>query len=35
MRLPVLVESVKAHGFEGLVAKRRNSPYGRLLPLRG
>lgn len=25
--LPVLVESVKAHGFEGLVAKRRNSPY--------
>jgi len=33
--LPVLIESVKAHGFEGLVAKRRNSPYGRLLPLRG
>ena len=25
--LPVLVESVKAHGFEGLVAKRRNSAY--------
>ena len=25
--LPVLIESVKAHGFEGLVAKRRNSPY--------
>ena len=25
--LPVLVQSVKAHGFEGLVAKRRNSPY--------
>jgi bifunctional non-homologous end joining protein LigD len=25
--LPVLIQSVKAHGFEGLVAKRRNSPY--------
>jgi ATP-dependent DNA ligase len=25
--LPVLVQSVKAHGFEGLVAKRRNSGY--------
>src|SRR3954468_2448480 len=25
--LPVLIDSVKAHGFEGLVAKRRNSPY--------
>lgn len=25
--LPVLIESVRAHGFEGLVAKRRNSPY--------
>ena len=25
--LPVLVESVKAHGFEGLVAKRAGSPY--------
>jgi len=25
--LPVLVESVKVHGFEGLVAKRRNSVY--------
>jgi bifunctional non-homologous end joining protein LigD len=25
--LPVLIESVKVHGFEGLVAKRRNSPY--------
>jgi len=25
--LPVLVQSVKAHGFEGLVAKRRNSVY--------
>src|SRR5918911_776400 len=25
--LPVLIESVKAHGFEGLVAKRRNSAY--------
>jgi bifunctional non-homologous end joining protein LigD len=25
--LPVLVRSVKAHGFEGLVAKRRSSPY--------
>src|SRR5690349_12341415 len=25
--LPVLIESVKAHGFEGLVAKRRSSPY--------
>jgi bifunctional non-homologous end joining protein LigD len=25
--LPVLVQSVKAHGFEGLVAKRRNSMY--------
>jgi ATP-dependent DNA ligase len=25
--LPVLIHSVKAHGFEGLVAKRRNSVY--------
>jgi bifunctional non-homologous end joining protein LigD len=25
--LPVLIQSVKAHGFEGLVAKRRNSAY--------
>jgi bifunctional non-homologous end joining protein LigD len=25
--LPVLIRSVKAHGFEGLVAKRRNSVY--------
>src|SRR3954468_3494049 len=25
--LPVLIQSVKAHGFEGLVAKRRSSPY--------
>ena len=25
--LPVLIESVKAHGFEGLVAKRCDSPY--------
>jgi len=25
--LPVLIPSVRAHGFEGLVAKRRNSPY--------
>jgi ATP-dependent DNA ligase len=25
--LPVLIQSVKAHGFEGLVAKGRNSPY--------
>jgi DNA ligase D-like protein (predicted ligase) len=25
--LPVLIESVKAHGFEGLVAKRRDSTY--------
>jgi DNA ligase D-like protein (predicted ligase) len=25
--LPVLIESVKVHGFEGLVAKRRNSAY--------
>ncbi len=25
--LPVLIQSVKAHGFEGLVAKRRNSVY--------
>jgi len=25
--LPVLIESVKAHGFEGLVAKRRSSVY--------
>jgi bifunctional non-homologous end joining protein LigD len=25
--LTVLIQSVKAHGFEGLVAKRRNSPY--------
>ena len=25
--VPVLVDSVKAHGFEGLVAKRRNSVY--------
>jgi bifunctional non-homologous end joining protein LigD len=25
--LPVLIQSVKTHGFEGLVAKRRNSPY--------
>ena len=25
--LPVLIQSVKAHGFEGLVAKRRNSRY--------
>ena len=25
--LPVLIESVKVHGFEGLVAKRCNSPY--------
>ena len=25
--LPVLIQSVKAHGFEGLVAKRWNSPY--------
>jgi DNA ligase D-like protein (predicted ligase) len=25
--LPVLIESVKTHGFEGLVAKRRDSPY--------
>src|SRR5262245_42212159 len=25
--LPVLIHSVKAHGFEGLVAKRRNSSY--------
>ncbi|HWK31849.1 MAG TPA: non-homologous end-joining DNA ligase, partial [Terriglobales bacterium] len=25
--LPVLIQSVKAHGFEGLVAKRGNSPY--------
>ena len=25
--LPTLIESVKAHGFEGLVAKRRNSLY--------
>ena len=25
--LPVLIQSVKAHGFEGLVAKRRNSFY--------
>jgi DNA ligase D-like protein (predicted ligase) len=25
--LPVLIESVKAHGFEGLVAKRRDSVY--------
>jgi len=25
--LPVLIQSVKVHGFEGLVAKRRNSPY--------
>src|SRR3954468_5970293 len=25
--LPVLIGSVKVHGFEGLVAKRRNSPY--------
>src|SRR5262245_44229967 len=25
--LPILIQSVKAHGFEGLVAKRRNSPY--------
>jgi ATP-dependent DNA ligase len=25
--LPVLIESVKVHGFEGLVAKRRTSVY--------
>jgi bifunctional non-homologous end joining protein LigD len=25
--LPVLIQSVRAHGFEGLVAKRRNSTY--------
>ena len=25
--LPVLIQSVKVHGFEGLVAKRRNSVY--------